>query len=118
MIAWPDGVNTVVLRETTGSIPVGVIADETRCGRKRTRPANQTAPRVFSVVMKFSYQEFIIFENWFLNDLRNGALSFAFPRINGIEKELTEYRFSPGTNYEWENPSGKIIKVNMQWETV
>lgn len=119
MINWASNVNTKARRETNGTVPVGVIADQTRCGRKRFRPANQLAPRKFSVVMKFNYDEFVRFENWFANDLMHGALTFAFPRINGNDStDLVEYRFVDGSSYSWENTSGKMITVSMEWETV
>lgn len=119
MVYWADGVNTKIRRDSSGTVPVGVTADETRCGRKRTRPSNQLAPRSFSVTMLFTYTEFQLFESWFANDTRHGAISFAFPRINGTSStDLVEYRFVPDSSYTWENTSGQIIKVTMEWETV
>lgn len=118
MRAWPGGVNTKVRRDTTGTVPVGVTADETRCGRKRVRASNQLSPRTFSVTMMFTYDEFALFEDWFHGELRRGAESFLFPRINSPEGGLVEYRFTPGSSYGWENTSGKIVRVSMEWETV
>lgn len=118
MRGWPAGVNTKIRRATSGSVPVGVTADETRCGRKRVRASSQLAPRTFSVTMMFTYGEFALFEAWFAGELRHGAESFVFGRINSSGGEPEEYRFSPGSSYNWENTSGKMVTVTMEWETV
>ena len=116
MISWPTGVRMRALRETTWTTPLGVIADETRCGRKKTRPALSLQPMKFNVSMQFRYSEYVIFKNWFRQSLRNGALTFGFPELDAVDGEIVEYRFSPGTEPQYSNVSGNIVKVTMEWE--
>ena len=118
MIAWADGVRQKVLRESTWTTPLGVIADETRCGRKKTRPALSLQPTKFNVSMQLPYSEYVIFKNWFRTSLRMGALSFGFPEIDVVNGDIVEYRFVAGTEPQYSNPSGNIVKVTMEWEEV
>ena len=118
MIAWANGVNTKVRRGSSGQVPVGVLADKTRCGRKKTRPANQLEPKSFNVEMLFSLEEFRRFRDWFDVACMRGAISFAFPRIDDNTGDMVEYRFVPNTSYSWSNETGRLVKVSMQWETV
>lgn len=115
---WPEGVRKRVMRDTTWEIPISVIADETRCGRKKVRPANQLAPDIFNVSMNFTYEEYVIFKNWFKTTLRRGAISFMYPAIDEINGLDVEYRFVPGSSIQPDNPGGKIVHVPMQWEEV
>lgn len=115
---WPEGVRKRVLRDTTWDIPVGTIADETRCGRKKVRPANQLAPTSYNVSMNFKYYEYKIFLNWFKTTLRHGAVSFKYPAIDDIDGHEVEYRFVPGSTITPDNPGGLIVHVPMQWEEV
>lgn len=116
--AWPEGVRKRVMRDTTWDIPINVIADETRCGRKKVRPANQLAPSVFNVSMNFKYEEYVIFKHWFKETLRSGAVSFMYPQVDAINGLDVEYRFVPGSSIQPDNPGGKIVHVPMQWEEV
>ena len=116
MISWPAGVRMRVLRETTWTTPLGVIADETRCGRKKTRPALSLQPTKFHVSMQFPYSEYVIFKQWYRQSLRMGALSFGYPEIDATDGDIVEYRFTPGTEPQYSNVSGNIVKVTMEWE--
>ncbi len=117
-VPWAEGVRKRVLRDTTWDIPVGVIADETRCGRKKTRPTTQLAPESFNVSMNFTLAEYKIFKNWFKTTLRNGAVSFLYPAIDDVNGEDVEYRFTPGSSIKPDNPGGLVVHVPMQWEEV
>lgn len=80
--------------------------------------AYSMAKKPFSVKMRFTYEEYLIFDNWYNNVCYKGLNSFAFPqidRINGTEKE---YRFVEGSAPQYSNPSGKYIECSMQWEEV
>lgn len=116
--AWPEGVRKRVLRETTWVMPICVIADETRCGKKKVRPSTQLAPDSFNVSMNFTYEEYVLFKSWFKTTLRKGAVSFMYPEIDAINGQDKEYRFVPGSTIEPDNPGGKIVHVPMQWEEV
>lgn len=116
MIAWPAGVNARARRGTSGQSPVGVKADETRCGRKKTRPSSQLAPKTFDVQMVFTLEEFRLFRAWFDGPCMRGAMSFAFPRIDDDTGDPVEYRFAAGSSWSWSNESGRIVRVTMQWE--
>lgn len=113
MIDWPQDVNKEIKRETDWEIPNGTIREETRCGKTKTRPSEVLAPKVYNVSMQFDYAEYLTFQNWYEINLRHGALSFAFPDIfTGLVDR--EYRIVSGINGS--NQSGKIIRVNMEWE--
>lgn len=118
MESWATGVNKKILRNSKGSVPVCVIADETRCGAKKRRYSSQLSPKVFNITMHFSTTEFVTFQSWFESTLRHGALSFGFPQIDAVNGSDTEYVFQDGTSYEWSNVSGIIVEVTMTWEEV
>lgn len=115
---WPEGVRKRVLRDTTWDMPVCAIADETRCGRRKVRPATQLTPDTFNVSMNFTYEEYLLFKQWFKTTLRHGALSFLYPQIDAVNGNNVEYRFVPGSSVQPDNPGGKILHVPMQWEEV
>lgn len=117
-VAWPQGVRKRVLRDSTWEIPISVIADETRCGRKKVRPSATLQPDTFNVSMNFTYEEYVIFKYWFKNILRKGALTFMYPAVDAINGQDVEYRFVPGSSISPDNPGGKIVHVPMQWEEV
>lgn len=116
---WPEGVRKRVLRDSTSwDIPVNVIADETRCGKKKVRPSAQLTPESYNVSMNFTHDEYKLFKAWFKNTLKCGAVSFLYPQIDDINGQDVEYRFSPGSSLNPDNPGGKIVHVPMQWEEV
>lgn len=115
MIDWAEGVNKQIKRGSNWELPSGVILEETRSGKRKSRPAEQLLPKPFSVDMIFSYNEYLIFEAWFTTKLRNGALTFKFPDvITGLVDR--EYRIIGNPSFD--NPSGKLIKCSMEWEEV
>ena len=117
-VPWCEGVRKRVLRDTTWDIPVCTIADETRCGRKKVRPATQLSPESFNVSMNMYHYEYKRFMEWFNTTLRRGAVSFMYPTIDDIDGHEEEYRFVPGSNISPDNPGGLIVHVPMQWEKV
>ncbi|MBR6079928.1 MAG: hypothetical protein IKP60_07215 [Treponema sp.] len=118
MIAWPEGVRQRIQRDSGWKNPTGTVADKTRCGRKKVRPALSLQPKVFSVSILLRYSEFVIFDDWFTKTLRHGALSFAYPRIDRIGGEPVEYRFVPGSEVSYSNAGGTLTKASMEWEEV
>ena len=115
---WPENVNQRILRDTEWETPVNVIADQTRCGRKKVRPGLTMQPQVFTVRMNFDPAEQVIFKEWYSTTLRNGAVSFLFPDIEKLTVNNKEYRFSEGSSIRWGNPSGTTRTASMQWEEV
>ena len=116
MIAWPDEIRKRVLRDSTWDFASGTVADETRCGRRRVRPALQLQPDGFTVSMNMTHDEYMVFKYWYKVSLRKGALTFAYPQIDAINGGNKEYRFVPSTKPAFDNPGGKIVHVSMQWE--
>ena len=118
MIQWPLTVNKRIYRDTDWDIPMGIIADQTRSGKRKIRAAHSSAPNVFNVVMRFSVAEYRVFLDWFKNDLRKGALPFLFPKIDSEGGENAVYIFSPDSTPHFSNPSGKVIEARFVWEEV
>ena len=118
MITFPN-INYTLLKSTEWDDPVDVIADQTRCGAKKTRPAAQSSPESYSITLQFpTYADCNAFKAWFRNTLYKGALSFWFPKIDQVDGENTEYRFQAGSKVHYMNVSGKIIRATMIWEEV
>lgn len=118
MISFPT-INYRVLRATTWEAPVGVIADQTRCGRKKRRPSNQLAPKVYSVTLRFkSLTDCNTFKAWFENDLYHGALSFSHPDLEGTSGTLKEYAFQAESSVSYSNTGGLVMQATMTWEEV
>jgi hypothetical protein len=116
MIAWPDGVNKKILRSSSWNLPLGVISDQMRSGKSKTRAGLVKSPMSLSVTMNMKLEEYLVFRNWFNNALRRGVFSFAFPQIDNNTGTIKEYRFAPDANISIKNPSGDIIELSMQWE--
>lgn len=115
-VAFPT-LNYTILRETQWETPVEVLADQTRCGRKKRRPTAQLTPPTFSVVLRFpTLQDKRIFETWFEEYLYHGALSFTHPKIDDTTGQMVEYAFKEGTSISWTNVSGHITQASMTWE--
>lgn len=112
MIDWPANVNKDVKRGSNWGSALGVISEDTRCGKPKTRPSNQLEGDSFSVEMLLTKTEYIQFDNWFKQSLRRGTLSFAFPDI--VTREVDkEYRIVQPPHYE--NTSGVLIRCTMGW---
>lgn len=97
---------------------VGTVADETRCGIKKVREANTFTPNHYSVTMRFNVAEYHAFKTWFTYNLRKGAKSFLFPRIDDEQGVDVEYRFVPSSRLNVSNIGGQILEVTMEWEEV
>ena len=113
-INWASGVNQKIRRDTTWSEISGYIADETMSGKAKRRMAHSLAKRPFSISMLFDYTEYGIFKGWYQNTIKQGTLSFNFPKIDG--SGTAEYRFTQPPQYS--NESGKVIRCTMEWEEV
>lgn len=118
MIAWVENVNKKILRQSSWENPVGIIADETRSGKRKIRRAHSIEPLTFLIIMHFSHTEYILFQEWFHYALQKGAETFQFPQIDGIGNTLKEYRFAPNSKLQFNNLTGKIIEAKFTWETV
>ncbi len=116
MIDWPTNVNMKIRRESNWETPLKIIAQQTRCGRKKTRASGTCQPQTFHVTLKMSLAEKILFLNWFENSLGSGVESFGFPRIDDNSGAIGEYRFVVGSSIKWSNESGKVITASMEWE--
>jgi hypothetical protein len=115
MVSWPAGVRQKALRDTTWSLPSGTIADQTRSGKYAVRAAHITEPKSFAVTINMPLSEYRIFESWYINTTRKGALSFGFPKINDNTGTIVEYRFVPGSMISVSNPGALILNVRMEW---
>ena len=77
------------------------------------------AKRPFNIRMRFTYDEYVLFDSWYNSVCYKGVNSFAFPKIDSTDKTIErEYRFVAGTSQRYSNPTGKIIECSMQWEEV
>lgn len=118
MESFPD-IKYKVLRATEWDDHVGVIADQTRCGAKKTRPANQLNPEVYDVTLQFSNPDICnTFRTWFRSTLYHGALSFGFPKLNDSSGTITEYRFQEDSKVHYSNTGGLVMQAQMTWEEV
>ena len=74
----------------------------------------------FTVKMRFTYNEYTAFKNWYENSCFNGLYSFNYPTIDQFSGTVTdkEYQFVAGSAPQYSNPSGKYIDCSMQWEEV
>ena len=115
-VQWKTGVNKIVRRDSTWSEIQGFISDPTLSGKQKRRMAHSMAKRPFQVVMLFNYTEYLLFSDWYQDDIKYGTLAFEFPRIDGNGN--AEYRFADGGAPQYTNQSGKMIKVEMAWEEV
>lgn len=118
MINWSPLVRQLVRKETTWNIPVSVVADATRCGRKKRRGSLTMQPTSFAVKMLMTQTEYVAFMDWFINDLKGGVLTFGYPQIDTTNGNIVEYAFEQDSKISVSNPSGKMLEVNMQWEEV
>lgn len=118
MIAWPQGVNKYVLRESTWELPEGFLEDETRSGKKKRRYAHSQKPEVYKCVLHMTKDEYYIFKYWYNNNCRRGTLSFALPQIDGgVDAQEVEYQFSK-ESIKVSNPGGDVIKLSFSLEEV
>ena len=77
------------------------------------------AKKPYNVKMRFSYEEYVLFDHWYENDCYKGLNSFAFPKIDSVDKTIErEYRFVANTSPKYVNVSARIIECTMQWEEV
>jgi hypothetical protein len=114
MVGWPAGVSKRVLRDTSWELPSGVVADQTRSGKYKVRAGHASAPKSFRVTMRMYLEEYRIFEEWYINTVRKGVLSFGFPKLNDNSATIKEYRFNPGSTLSLSNPGGLFVDISME----
>lgn len=116
-VQWAEYVNQKVRRDGTswGEIE-GFISDPTLSGKQKRRMSASMAKRTFNVSFLFSYNEYLLFSNWYQNSIKYGTLSFEFPKIDGTGN--AEYRIASGGAPQYSNQSGKVIQCTMVWEEV
>jgi hypothetical protein len=121
-MSWPANLQGRLVgsiqRPSTWNNPLGVIADQTRSGDFITRPNHVKTPRRINVVIQFTYDDYLIFDNWYENTIRRGVYSFLYPKLNLKEGPLTEYCFNADSDPDYGNPDGDIIEVKMVWQEV
>jgi hypothetical protein len=115
MVSWPAGVRQTVLKDTSWELPSGVIADKTRSGKYMTRAGHASEPKSFSVTLRMNLNEYRVFETWYINTTRKGALSFGFPKVNDNTGKIAEYRFAPDSKISVSSPGGLILDISMEW---
>jgi len=121
MIAWPLHNGKLigrVLRSSSWETLPGIIADETRSGKRKVRMAHIKTPDVFSIVMHMTLPEYRAFMIWWENVCRKGVYTFAYPKINDNTGLLIEYQFDPESNISKSNTSGDNLEVSMVWMEV
>jgi hypothetical protein len=121
MIAWPTYNGKPVgkvLASSSWDTSLGIIADQTRSGKFKTRPNHIHIPDGFNIVMYMTLPEYRVFKNWWSNICRKGVYTFAYPQINDNTGELVEYQFAPSTNIGIKNTSGDNLEIAMQWMEV
>lgn len=118
MIAWPEGVNKYVLRESTWELPEGFLQDETRSGKRKRRYAHSQKPEVYKCVLHMSKEEYYRFKDWYNIACRRGTMSFPLPRIDGgKDANEVEYQFTK-ESIKVSNPGGDVIKLSFSLEEV
>lgn len=118
MIPWPTYNGKPVgrvLRSSTWETTPGIIADETRSGKRKVRAAHIKTPDVFSITMHMTLPEYLVFMTWWNNICRKGIYTFAYPKINDNTGMLIEYEFAPDANISKQNTSGDNLEVSMTW---
>ena len=119
MIEWADGVNTKILRNgTSWNDVVGFKEYKTLSGKPKRRIANSFAKRPFTVKMRFSVDEYKLFEEWWNDKCLRGINSFAFPMVDNDVVTYREYQFASNGAPKYSNNKGKFIDCAMVWEEV
>lgn len=114
---WASGVPQKVLRDNAGwDSPANFIEDATRSGKRKRRLYATQQKRVYQIKMNFKHSEYLIFDNWFQNELKWGLYPFYFPCIDKSSNTTKVYRFTKDGAPKYTNPSGKIVGCSMVWE--
>lgn len=116
-IEWASNVNQKVLRNgTSWNNIIGFKTDETRSGKTKRRSFHSQELRVFTIKMMFNVTEYELFIDWYINNIKQGLLSFNFPKVDAINGEMYVYRFSKDGMPQFNNPTGDLIECVMKWE--
>lgn len=116
--SFPAGINKRILRDgTSWQNSVKFIEDETMSGKRKRRLSATQEKKSFSVKMRFTENEYQIFDQWFTDTLKSGLYSFYFPQIDrSVDKPYRIYRFTKDGSPQYSNPGGKLFDVSMKWE--
>ncbi len=106
-----------ILRSSSWNTEMGVIADQTRSGKMKTRIAHVNKPMRFTITMHMTLDEYRLFDTWFRLNCRKGFYTFAYPKVNDNSGTLVEYRFVPTSSFGIVNTSGDNLEISMEWET-
>lgn len=120
MVQFPNGIRKRILRNGSSWGEVsGFKEDKTLSGKPKRIMCASMTKRPFLVKMLFTYDEYLIFTDWYNNTCYKGLYSFSFPTVDrfGV-KSNKEYQFAAGSAPQYSNPSGKNIECTMQWEEV
>jgi len=104
-----------VLNSSSWDTPLGIIADQTRSGKFKTRPNHIHAPKTFSITMHMTLEEYRVFRYWYENVCRKGAYTFTYPVINDNSGLLVEYQFAPDSSIGIKNTSALNLELTMSW---
>jgi hypothetical protein len=118
MIAWPSYNRKLlgtVLIASNWDVASGIIADQTRSGKLKTRASHIHTPDSFNITMHMTLPEYRIFDNWWKNVCRKGVYTFAYPKINDNTGVFVEYQFAPDTGIGIKNTSADNLEISMSW---
>jgi len=117
-VSWPT-INYkrigIVLNSSSWETPSGVIGDQTRSGKIKTRPNHIHAPKSFNITMHMTLDEYRVFKNWYENVCRKGARTFVYPIIDDNTGLLVEYQFTPDSSIGKKNTSALNLELTMSW---
>lgn len=120
MVQFPNGIRKRILRNGSSWSEINAVKeDKTMSGKPKRMLSASMAKRPFTVKMLFSYDEYLIFTDWYQNTCYFGLNSFSYPTIDrfGVRADK-EYQFVAGSVPKYSNPSGKKIECTMEWEEV
>ena len=116
---WANNVPQTVLRDGAGwDSPAQFIEDATRSGKRKRRLYATQQKSVYQIKMNFRHDKYVIFDDWFKNELKYGLYPFYFPCIDKSTLGNKVYRFTKDGAPRYTNPSGKFVSCSMVWEEV
>lgn len=116
---YPEIINNRVLKNgTSWNFRKGFISDKTKSGKVKRRIANSMERQVYTLSINFPYEEYIIFNKWYEEELKNGVYPFYFDDIEKIESEKQVYQFTDDGCPQISNRYGNILSISMKWEKI
>ena len=101
MIRWHNQVNKKAYGVEWSPID-NVEKTELENGKVKTRRINTESKKQYSFNLYFSKAEYFLFAEWWKSELKDGALSFEFPNLEGLD-ENTEYEMVEPYSASWQN---------------